>query len=77
MRKTLLTTSLILGLTALPGLAQAEPIVGSIFLSGNNVRVFADAIDWWAVGGGTGTIAVTLATDYFDAPSPGATTQEV
>ena len=66
MRKTLLTTSLILGLTALPGLAQAEPIVGSIFLSGNNVRVFADAIDWWAVGGGTGTIPVTLATDYFD-----------
>ena len=66
MRKLIATTFAILGLAVVPGIAEAEPIVGTLFLSGNNVRVSATEIDWFAVGGGVGTIGVTGAAGYFD-----------
>ncbi len=71
MRKLLAITVGTMALAVLPGLAQAEPIVGALFMSGNNVTVGPDTIDWWfgspgAPGSPTGTIGVTLGNGYFD-----------
>jgi hypothetical protein len=70
MRKFVATTFAILTLAVLPSLAGAEPIVGTLDLSGNNVRVTATTIDWFALGGTSGTIGVTGGTDYFGATGP-------
>jgi PEP-CTERM motif len=65
MRKLLATSLATLGLAVAPGLAQAEPIVGTLFLSGNNVQVSQTTIDWLPAGTGSGTIGVTDAFGYF------------
>jgi PEP-CTERM motif len=70
MRKLIATIFATLSLAVLPSLAVAEPIVGQIDLSGNNVRVTGTTIDWFALGGGTGTIDVTGAVGYFGATGP-------
>jgi len=70
MRKFIATTFATLSLAALPALAAADPIVGQIDLSGNNVHVTGTAIDWFALGGGTGTIGVTGGLGYFGATGP-------
>ena len=70
MRKFVVTTFAILSLVVLPRLAGAEPIVGTLDLSGNNVRVTGTTIDWFALGGTSGTIGVTGGTDYFGATGP-------
>lgn len=74
MRKFIATTFATLSLAVLPALAAAEPIVGQIDLSGNNVHVTGTAIDWFALGGGNGTITVTGTgadpNDYFGPSGP-------
>jgi hypothetical protein len=79
MRKLLVAGAIFLGLVALPAAAQADPITGTLVLSGASVKVDATTINWGdnnllpgdIFATPTGTIEVqSTSTEYFSATGP-------